>query len=152
MIRKILKKKQVRKTSTKVNVLKSNITKLKQDMLDTLKVSGGIGLAAPQIGSFRRVILISEPDKKPYFLINPEIYETSGVEVLSMEACLSVPKKNGTVFRHDSIKFKYTDEKTGEERRACAEDLEAFIIQHEIDHLDGILFTDKLSKAPTPKV
>lgn len=144
MIRKIVKY-----TNSKLRIpsleaqSNQNLKKLMIDMLDTLRACGGVGLAAPQIGVQKRVVLIMPPKKKYYFMINPKILEINGVEEKSIEACLSIPNQNGTVLRNNEILVEYAD-KDFESRRGIATDFEAFIIQHEIDHLDGILFIDKL--------
>lgn len=144
MIRKIVKYKnsKIRIPSTEVK-RDYSIRKLIQNMTDTLKASGGVGLAAPQIGVTKRVILIHEQGKKEYFLINPRIIEYIGVEERSEEACLSIPGKIGIVLRNNEIMVEYMDT-SFKCIRGVVRDLEAFVIQHEIDHLDGVLFIDKL--------
>jgi len=113
-------------------------------MYETMDVAYGVGLAAPQVGILKRVIVIDNRDEengKRFYMINPEIIEKEGVEV-GMEGCLSVPGKQGTVERAKDIKVRYND-LSGEEKILEAEDFLARILQHEIDHLDGILYTDK---------
>lgn len=109
-------------------------------MEETMNDAMGIGLAAPQVGILRRVIVVNV-GQGTYKMINPEILEAEGSDI-DIEGCLSVPNFNGTVERPQKIKVKYTDI-DGNDQEIVAEDLFARCICHEIDHLDGILFTDK---------
>lgn len=110
--------------------------------------SQGVGLAAPQIGVSRRIILAKKIKKRrqtgeTVVLVNPEIFKASTQRELGIEGCLSVPNTYGHVRRHLWIKIKALGEK-GQKREFKAEDFYARIIQHEIDHLNGVLFTDKV--------
>ena len=134
----------LRKKSKLVSNFNDRLKILIDDMYETMDVAYGVGLAAPQVGILKRVIVIDNRDEengKRFYMINPEIIEKEGVEV-GMEGCLSVPGKQGTVERSKDIKVRYND-LSGEEKIMYAEDFLARIIQHEIDHLDGILYTDK---------
>lgn len=134
----------LRKKSKLVSNYNDRLKVLVDDMYETMDVAYGVGLAAPQVGILKRVIVIDNRDEengKRFYMINPEIIEKEGVEV-GMEGCLSVPGKQGTVERSKDIKVKYND-LSGEEKILEAEDFLARILQHEIDHLDGILYTDK---------
>lgn len=134
----------LRKKSKVVSNYSDRLKVLVDDMYETMDVAYGVGLAAPQVGILKRVIVIDNRDEengKRFYMINPEIIEKEGVEV-GMEGCLSVPGKQGTVERSKDIKVRYND-LSGEEKILEAEDFLARIIQHEIDHLDGILYTDK---------
>ena len=134
----------LRKKSKVVSNYNDRLKVLVDDMYETMDVAYGVGLAAPQVGILKRVIVIDNRDEengKRFYMINPEIIEKEGVEV-GMEGCLSVPGKQGTVERAKDIKVRYND-LSGEEKIMYAEDFLARIIQHEIDHLDGILYTDK---------
>lgn len=134
----------LRKKSKVVSNYNDRLKVLVDDMYETMDVAYGVGLAAPQVGILKRVIVIDNRDEengKRFYMINPEIIEKEGVEV-GMEGCLSVPGKQGTVERSKDIKVRYND-LSGEEKIMYAEDFLARIIQHEIDHLDGILYTDK---------
>jgi peptide deformylase len=113
------------------------------DMIETMKHANGVGLAANQIGQTMRLIIASI--KEPTPLINPEIVSHSILKVKSEEGCLSVPGKFGYVRRYKSVKIKALD-RNGQEIRMRLDDLPAIVVQHEIDHLDGILFIDKLIK------
>lgn len=134
----------LRKKSKVVSNYNDRLKVLVDDMYETMDVAYGVGLAAPQVGILKRVIVIDNRDEengKRFYMINPEIIEKEGIEV-GMEGCLSVPGKQGTVERSKDIKVKYND-LSGEEKILEAEDFLARILQHEIDHLDGILYTDK---------
>jgi len=127
---------------------KKEISKIKSlflDMIETMNVSDGVGLAAPQIGQNIRLATISKfstPDKKDWILINPEIKKHSWRRVKQEEGCLSVPGVSKEVSRYQSIEVRALNQ-YGEEIRFKAEDLFARVIQHEVDHLNGILIIDK---------
>lgn len=139
----------LRKKSKVVTNYNDRLKLLIDDMYETMDLAPGVGLAAPQIGILKRVIVVdnreedNDEGEKPmrFYMINPAIIEKDGEEV-SMEGCLSVPGKQGTVKRAKHIKVKYNDLE-GQENIMEAEDFLARIIQHETDHLDGILYTDK---------
>ncbi|KXB71851.1 MULTISPECIES: peptide deformylase [Peptoniphilus] len=139
----------LRKTSKIVTNYNDRLKLLIEDMYETMDMAYGVGLAAPQIGILKRLIVVDnredeeEEGEKPmrFYMINPEIIEKDGEEV-SMEGCLSVPGKQGTVKRAKHIKVKYNDLE-GQEIIMEAENFLARIIQHETDHLNGILYTDK---------
>lgn len=113
---------------------------LLDDMTDTLLEAGGVGLAAPQVGVLRRVVVIDLDEDGILELINPEIIETSG-EQDGMEGCLSVPGKWGMVKRPNIVKVRAQD-RDGEWFEAEGEELIARCFCHEIDHLDGRLYTE----------
>ncbi len=115
-----------------------------EELKETMALENGVGIAAPQIGVHDRVI-IAETDGRPVAYINPEITERSFRMVDSEEGCLSVPGCWGIVKRHRSVGVKATTE-TGEKIGIKAQGLLAIIFQHEIDHLDGILFIDRAEK------
>lgn len=139
----------LRKKSKVVTNYNDRLKLLIDDMYETMDLAPGVGLAAPQIGILKRLIVVDNREEdndeceKPmrFYMINPEIIEKDGEEV-SMEGCLSVPGKQGTVKRAKHIKVKYNDLE-GKENIMEAENFLARIIQHETDHLDGILYTDK---------
>ena len=110
-------------------------------MLDTMYEAMGVGLAAPQVGILKRIVVIDIGDG-PIVLINPEILETSG-EQTGDEGCLSVPGKCGTVTRPNYAKVKAFDEDMNE-YIVEGEELLARCLCHEIDHLDGIMYVDKV--------
>ncbi len=118
------------------------------ELVETMKAADGIGLAAPQIGVKKRVIVISTAAGAEVF-INPKIVSSSLRKVESEEGCLSVPGVYGIVRRHQKIKVKALD-RNGQKRLLKAAGLEAIIFQHEIDHLDGVLFIDKVERYTNP--
>lgn len=132
----------LREVAKPVKEVNRNIRKLLGDMAETMYDAGGVGLAAPQVGISKRVIVVDPQDGETGLigLVNPEILEAEG-EQLGPEGCLSIPGLNGDVKRHMKVKVKGLDE-NGEERIIEAEGFLARIFQHEIDHLNGILFTD----------
>ncbi len=118
------------------------------DMLETMYAANGIGLAAPQVGDGRRVIVVDcarpEEDPQPICLVNPQIIGIADEDRIHEEGCLSLPEHYAEVIRPDWIKVRYLD-RDGEIRELKAEGILAICIQHEIDHLDGILFVDHIS-------
>ena len=125
--------------------------KLLKDMTDTLIDSGGVGLAAPQVGILRRVVLVVLVDtgEEIIELINPEMLETSG-EQEGAEGCLSVPGKYGLVKRPMFAKVRAQD-RDGNWFEAEGEELIARCFCHELDHLDGIIYTEKMERLLTPE-
>jgi peptide deformylase len=126
------------------------LRKLAQDMLETMYAAPGIGLAAPQVGVTKRLFVADIADRKggeeprPMVLVNPEVAWRSEEEVVQEEGCLSLPGQFAEVARPASVRVRYQDLE-GETREVEAEGLLARCLQHEIDHLDGVLFTDHLS-------
>ncbi len=116
--------------------------KLLEDMYETMLAAPGIGLAAPQVGVSERLIVIKVGDQK-FMLINPKIIKKSG-KIVCTEGCLSVPGVEAPVERAKEIVVQAID-KTGKKVLINAEDLLAIVFQHEIDHLDGILFVEKVT-------
>jgi peptide deformylase len=116
------------------------------DMFDTMQAASGVGLAAPQIGVPLRVIVV-EYEEKQYSVINPEIVDVKG-EVTDEEGCLSAPNWQAPVTRATHVLVKGRD-RNGKEVRIRAEGWLARIFQHEVDHLDGVLFLDKVQDRST---
>ncbi|NQW00847.1 MAG: peptide deformylase [Rhodospirillales bacterium] len=121
------------------------------DMLETMYAAPGIGLAGPQVGLGKRVIVVdvrenAEDDgaPNPYCMVNPQIIEVSREDRIHDEGCLSLPDQYAEVERPDSIRVRYTDE-NNTVQELDADGLLATCIQHEIDHLDGILFVDHIT-------
>lgn len=133
----------LRKISKKVPQITDRIKILLDDMGETMYAADGVGLAAPQVGILKRVIVVDPRDEETGLvkLVNPEIIEADG-EQIGVEGCLSIPEFNGTVKRPEHVKVKYLDE-DGNEKIWDAHGFPAVILSHEIDHLDGILFRDK---------
>ncbi len=136
----------LRKQAKKVINIDDKVKKIIDDMFDTMYTTDtGVGLAAPQIGILKQIIVIDTQDEEPFALINPEIITSEGL-VDSEEGCLSCPEEYGIVKRAEKIKVKALNE-LGEEIEFEAEGFLAIVLQHEIDHLKGVLFIDK----STPK-
>ena len=121
--------------------------RLLDNMLETMYAAPGIGLAAPQIGILQRTFVVdlgNEGERAPMFVINPEILARSETTNVGEEGCLSLPKQFGEVARFDQIRMRYLD-RDARIQEIEADGLLARCLQHEIDHLDGILFVDHLS-------
>ena len=150
-LRKILTEpnKILREKSLEVENVDKDIQKLMDDMLETMYAAPGIGLAAIQVGIPKRVIVLDivqkEGKKNPIFLINPEIIKKSENKTTYEEGCLSVPGQFAEIDRPDKCHVKYLDYH-GNKKEINAEGMLATCIQHEMDHLEGILFIDYLSK------
>lgn len=135
----------LRKKSREVTVIDDKIKMILNDMVDTMYKNDGVGLAAPQIGLLKRLVVIDIGDDHVYKMINPKITASSGKE-LDQEGCLSVPEIKGDVLRPTNVTCVYTNE-NGEEITLQTEDhLLARCICHELDHLEGTLFIDKMKK------
>ncbi len=133
----------LRQKAVKVPEIDKSIIQLVDDMILTMQKSDGAGLAAPQVGVSLRVIVLQMPDEEPFCIINPEITKRNG-EVELMEGCLSVPGYQGEVIRSVSIVAKGLNIK-GEKNKIKAGGLLSQAIEHETDHLDGILYIDRLA-------
>ena len=131
-----------------VEKVDARVAKLMDDMVETMYAAKGIGLAAPQIGILERVIVVDVHEKdeppNPIRLANPEIVWKSEDTSVCEEGCLSVPDQFAEVTRPSAIRVRYLDEKN-EVREMEADGMLATCIQHEIDHLNGVLFVDYLS-------
>jgi len=133
----------LRKISKPVDVIDARTRALVQDMKDTMYEADGVGLAAPQVGVLKRIIVVDVYDDTGCkVLINPEIVEFRG-EQCEAEGCLSVPERVGTVKRPAWVRVRGLNEK-GEAVEYTGEELLARAFCHEIDHLEGILFIDKM--------
>ncbi|MGV3614886.1 MAG: peptide deformylase [Fimbriimonas sp.] len=117
---------------------------LMDDMLRIMRRANGVGLAAPQLGILQRVIVIAPDDMRPTALINPRIIKAEG-EQLGQEGCLSIPGLYGDVKRAQYVEVEATDRR-GRELIYELEGMPARVVQHEIDHLEGVLFIDKVLK------
>ncbi len=134
----------LRQRAKKIRTIDKSIQKLVDDMMDTLQNSGGVGLAANQIGILKRLIVIQLPeDEEPTAYINPEIIHREGKREVQ-EGCLSIPGYYGTITRSMWIKAKGMDRKS-RIMKITAEGLLSQIIEHEIDHINGILYIDHLN-------
>ena len=132
----------LREKSVPVEEINEEIKQLAEDMFETMYETGGVGIAAPQVGILKRIVCMDVGDGNQYLMINPEIIELSG-EQTGMEGCLSVPGKRGQVTRANYAKVKAFNENM-EEIIIEGEGLLARCIQHECDHLDGILYVTKV--------
>ena len=139
----------LREKSLNVDMVDKDLQKLMDDMLETMYAAPGIGLAAIQIGIPKRVIILDidqkEGQKNPMFFVNPEIIEKSENSSTYEEGCLSVPGQFAEITRPEKCFVKYLDY-YGQKKEIRAEGMLATCIQHEMDHLEGILFIDYLSK------
>ena len=139
----------LRKKSENLEKVDDELRSLLDDMLDTMYSAPGIGLAAVQVGILKRLIVIDiskeKDNKKPLFLINPEIIASSKNTSIYEEGCLSLPGHYAEIERPAECHIKYIDY-NGENKEIKANGLLSTCIQHEIDHLNGILFVDYLSK------
>lgn len=131
-----------------VDAVDDDVRQFMDDMLESMYAANGIGLAAPQVGDGRRVIVVdvarTDEDPQPMFLANPQIVGVAEEDRIHEEGCLSLPEHYAEVVRPDGIRVRYLD-RDNEIREMDAEGLLATCIQHEIDHLDGILFVDHVS-------
>lgn len=131
----------LRKVSTNIEEVDESVLKLIKNMKETLKKSKGVGLAAPQVGVNKRLILV-KPQKETYVLINPIITYKSKEMACDTEGCLSVPGEWIDVKRYKEIEVEFIGE-DGSVYRLKAKDFFARVVQHEMDHLDGVLIVDK---------
>lgn len=146
----------LRQKTHKVTDFGPNFQEMVDDMIETMQAANGVGLAAPQIGQLLRMAVIESlpdvdeageeiPDSRQLFVIvNPEIFWKSRDMADGIEGCLSIPGYLGEVERHEAIRVRGQD-RTGKKARLKLEGWTARIFQHEIDHLDGVLFIDKLT-------
>jgi peptide deformylase len=144
----------LRRKARKITTFDKDLEVLIKDMIETLREAPGVGLAAPQVGVSERLIVIEygeneEEDenapKKLYVVINPEIVAASEEKVTGIEACLSMPRMLGEVDRHEQIVIKGFN-RHGKPAKIKVSGWLARIFQHEIDHLEGTLFTDRASR------
>jgi peptide deformylase len=133
--------------SAPVERIDADLLRLLDDMLETMYAAPGIGLAAPQVGVLRRAFVAdlgNDGERMPIYVINPEIIARSESTNVAEEGCLSLPKHFGEVARFDQVRVRYLDRESAAQEIE-AEGLLARCLQHEIDHLNGILFVDHLS-------
>jgi peptide deformylase len=139
---------RLRRISKPVDKVDDALRRLMDDMLETMYAAPGIGLSAIQIGVAKRVIVIDLAKegevKKPVHLVNPELLWASEEKKVSLEGCLSLPDQFAEIERPAKIRVRHLDYH-GEMRETAADDMLALCIQHEMDHLEGILFVDRLS-------
>lgn len=132
----------LRQKARRIKSIDKSIEKLINDMVETMHSASGVGLAAPQVGVPIRVIVIGLPEEEELALINPQIVRRTG-ERLVNEGCLSIPGYFAQVQRSEVVRVKGLD-RNGKEIRLRADDLLAQALEHEIDHLNGVLYVDHL--------
>jgi len=139
----------LRQVSKPVERVDDSLRRLADDMLETMYDAPGIGLAAIQIGLPLRLLVIDlakeDDEPAPHVFVNPEILDSSDERSVYEEGCLSIPEYYAEVERPASVRVKYVD-RDGREQEMMAEGLMATCLQHEIDHLNGVLFIDHISK------
>ncbi|MBQ0010799.1 MAG: peptide deformylase [Ruminococcus sp.] len=140
---------QLRKISRPVAEITPRILTLLDDMLETMREADGVGIAAPQVGILRRVVVVEVEPGNVIELINPEIVDKSGSQV-GIEGCLSLPGKHGICDRPSYVRVRALD-RTGTVREYEGTELLARCFCHEIDHLDGILYSDVADRMLTPE-
>jgi peptide deformylase len=145
----------LRQRAAPVKEVDDTIRQLLDDMVETMHNANGVGLSAPQVGIAKRVIVLQTANdkqrkrvyqNKPLFMINPEIVKTSKEKVKNSEGCLSIPTLYDDIARPRFIEVAYLDEHGHKQVMEPDEGLFTFGIQHEIDHLNGVLFPDHLSR------
>jgi peptide deformylase len=160
-------KKILTSKSVRVKQFDKGLQTLVQDMIDTMRAHNGVGIAAPQIGVLRRVVVIEQPaitqeqedgtekelePSKLFVMINPEITEASSERFTMLEGCLSLPGWYGEVPRSANVTIKYQDLQ-GREHRIKHADARGYLVgrmaQHEIDHIEGVLFTERIEDLST---
>jgi peptide deformylase len=132
----------LRQKAKRIRNVNGSVNRLIGDMIETLHSAAGVGLAAPQVGVSLRVIIISLPEQEAFALINPQVVRRKGERVVT-EGCLSIPGYMGEIKRAEAVTVKGLDSK-GKEVRIKADELLAQALEHEIDHLNGILYIDYL--------
>ncbi|GAA6212556.1 peptide deformylase [Hyphomicrobiales bacterium 4NK60-0047b] len=146
----------LRENCSPIEDITSELKTLMQDMLETMYDAPGVGLAAPQINIPIRLIVMDaaqkeDDEKEPIIMINPKILSSSDDRSVYEEGCLSIPEYFAEIERPAIVKVGYRDEEGKEQEREC-EGLLGTVVQHEIDHLDGVLFIDYLSKLRRDRV
>ncbi|MBX3113431.1 MAG: peptide deformylase [Fimbriimonadaceae bacterium] len=134
----------LRRVAKPIEKVTKRHVKLAERMISIMKAANGVGIAAPQVGVSERIVVIA-PERKPIVLVNPTITEKSGTQV-GEEGCLSIPGLYGDVERFESVIVEAYDIK-GRPIELEMKGYPAVVVQHEIDHLDGILFIDKVNEA-----
>jgi peptide deformylase len=139
---------RLKRRAAPVERVDPEIRRLMDDMLETMHAAPGIGLAAPQVGVLKRVIVVDVAregeEPQPYRMANPEVVWASDDDAAYEEGCLSLPEHYAEVVRPAAVEVRYLDHE-GEARKLAADGLLATCVQHEIDHLDGVLFVDHLT-------
>lgn len=132
----------LRRRAKRVTALDAKIQKLIDDMLETMPAVHGVGLAAPQVGVSLRLVVIGLPEEEPLVLVNPEIVKRSGEREVE-EGCLSIPGYRGKLKRSEVVVVKARD-RDWKEFRLKGTDLLGHVLEHELDHLNGVLYIDSI--------
>ena len=152
----------LRRKARAVTTFEKNLQTVIDDMIETMRDAPGVGLAAPQVGISDRLIVVEyfeneeaeeaedEAKKKVWVMLNPEIVKASDEKVMGVEGCLSVPNLVGEVERHEAVQIKGLN-RHGQPMRVKAQGWLARIFQHEIDHLNGVVFTDLATRVWLPE-
>jgi peptide deformylase len=135
----------LRQKAKKVSKIDKSVQQLIDDMIETMRAAPGVGLAAPQVGVSLRIAVIEMPGREVMVLINPEIVKRQG-ERSVLEGCLSVPGYHGEIKRSVWVKVKAQD-RQGRNTRLKGEDLLAQVLEHEIDHINGVLYIDHAERS-----
>ena len=140
----------LKKKASEVEAVDDELRRFLDDMLETMYHAVGVGLAAPQVGVSKRIVVIDishddEDKMDPLYMVNPKIIWKSEEKVCGEEGCLSVPEQKAEVERFAAVKVEYLDYH-GNKQILEAEDFLAIAVQHELDHLDGILYIDRISR------
>ena len=136
----------LREKARKVKKIDASIQKLIDDMIDTMHAAPGVGLAAPQVGQSLRVVVIETPEDGLLALINPEVVKSSGHRRV-IEGCLSVPGYQAEITRSKQVTVKALNREGKQIRLKASDNLLAQALEHEIDHINGILYIDYLESA-----
>ncbi len=134
----------LRRPAKKVRRIDDSIRRLVDDMIESMLAAQGVGLAAPQIGVGLRIVVLNMPDEEPFALINPSVARRSGQRRLEAEGCLSVPGYRGAITRSERVTVKATNLEGKLVRIKAQENLLAQALEHEVDHVNGILYVDRL--------
>ncbi|HJM88885.1 MAG TPA: peptide deformylase [Dehalococcoidia bacterium] len=134
----------LRKPAKKIRKIDDSIRRLIDDMIESMLAAQGVGLAAPQIGVGLRVVVIGMPEEEPFALINPSIARRSGERRLDAEGCLSVPGYRAAITRSERVTVKALDIDGKPIRVKAVDNLLAQALEHEVDHVNGMLYVDRL--------
>ena len=141
----------LRRPAREVPRVDDSIRQLVDDMIESMYAAEGVGIAAPQIGVGLRIVVLGMPDEEPVPIINPVIVERSGERELEGEGCLSVPGYRGSVTRSQQVTVEGLDAAGRALRITACDNLLAQAIEHEVDHINGILYVDHLTSIDTLK-
>lgn len=139
----------LRRRASEVQHVDDSIRQLVDDMIESMYAAEGVGLAAPQIGVGLRIVVLGMPDEEPVPIINPVIVERAGHRELEGEGCLSVPGYRGSVTRSQQVTVEGLDAAGRALRITACDNLLAQAIEHEVDHINGILYVDHLTSIDT---